>query len=110
MARRGHQAACQLRPNWPSHRYLQFSDDLEGRASFVSQLINLLYKKIGVPQALMWRVVDEYGLTAQLGTFLTWVLRDDEGLDLFTYDWWSRVFRIREVIFKELCWEFFYTI
>nr|KAJ0202212.1 hypothetical protein LSAT_V11C600316960 [Lactuca sativa] len=56
-----------------------FPDDILDRSSFVSRLIALLSKKISIPKALSWRVVDDYGLTAHLESFLTHVLWDSGG-------------------------------
>ncbi|CAI9291041.1 unnamed protein product [Lactuca saligna] len=53
-------------------------------------------KKISNLEALSWRVADDSGLTARLAPFLTRVLRDDNGLELFIYHCWQRVIG---------CWE-----
>lgn len=58
---------------------------------------------------LRWGIADRLGLTARLESYLTRVLCDDDGLELFTCQGWRRIFRIRLVIYQELCWEFFST-
>lgn len=85
-------------------------NDLANQSSFVSRLISLLSKKINIPQALTWSVADEFRLTNRLEPFLTRVMRDDDDLMLFTCQGWYLVVRIREVIYKELFWEFFSTV
>lgn len=42
--------------------------------------------------------------------FLTRVLWDDSGLELFVSHGWQQVVGVQEVVYKELCWEFFLTI
>lgn len=83
LARRCQQVTGQLPPNWLSHPFLEFPDDLTDQSSFVSLLTALLSKKISIPHALSWRVADDSGLTTRLASFLTRVLWDDCGLELF---------------------------
>lgn len=49
-------------------------------------------------------------MPAQLVLFLTRVLWDDSGLELFVSHGWQQVVGVQEVVYKELCWEFFLTI
>lgn len=67
------------------------------------RLTALLSKKISIPHALSWRVVNDFGLTAPLASFLTHVLSDDGGLEHFVYHGWKRDFGVEEVVYKELC-------
>lgn len=71
ISRWGQPDTGQLHLNWKSHLFLQFPDDLADCNSFISLLIALLSKKIGVPQALSLSVVDESNFTARLDPFLT---------------------------------------
>lgn len=84
----------QLPPNWPSHPFLEFPNDLPNQSSFVSHLTSLLSKMIYIPHSLLYRVGDESGLTARLDLFLTHVLQDESGLELFVYHIWQRVVRV----------------
>ncbi|CAI9273776.1 unnamed protein product [Lactuca saligna] len=107
MSRRGRQVAYQLPPNCSSHMFLEFLGDLPNQSSFVFCLIAFLSKKIGIPQTLCWRVADESGLATRLELFLTHILRDDSGLEIFVYHGWRKIIGVREVVYKELCWELF---
>ncbi|CAI9285736.1 unnamed protein product [Lactuca saligna] len=111
IARHGRQSASQLPPHCPSHPFLEFPDDLPDRSSFVSCPPALLSKKTSNPQALSWIVADNSGLTDQLGPFLTHVLWDNSGLEVFFFcHGLQLVVGVREVVYTELLWEFFLTV
>lgn len=100
----------QLPPKCPTHPFLQFPDDLPDRSTLISRLIDLMSKKVSIPQTLSGNVADSTGLAARLAPFLIWTLRDDNGLELFICHGWLRVIGIQEAIYQELCWEFFSTV
>lgn len=110
MSRRGRQVVGQLPPYWPLHPFLQFSDNLADRISYVSCMISLLSKKIIVPQAFSWRFADKTWLTARLESFLMRVLRNDSRLELFVYHGWRWVVVVLEEVYKDLYWDLFLTV
>lgn len=82
----------------------------EDQSLFVSRVTALLSKQFSIPHDLVWKTTHDLGPSARLEPYLTRVLHDDNGLGLFTFQGCHQIFRFQEVIYHELCWEFFATI
>lgn len=73
-------------------------------------MIDLLSKQLIIPQSLVWRIADDLRLFARLEPYLTRVLSTDNGVGLFTCHKWRWIIKTQEVIYHELCQEFFTTV
>ena len=65
-------------------------------------------KEIYAPNKIDWNRVGQTGLEEELTPYLV-KSSEHEGMTI-VYDGWSRLFKIQEPIYQELCWEFFSTI